>query len=207
MTGALIVLCVAAPYIWDGYFNSHHYPIDWQAWWAFCTFGVAVIAALVTWSQYRDHVGASQPRLKIDIASAEELGLSDIYHCDRIIRLVNYGGSAAVDINLSTTDSAGINMTLRYGEETVNLFKQIHIAVLLPLENRIICTYDDPDEWEYTWDYQGDYVFEHEMHPRQVKIQGIYRSRYSKKSTDKSTFCESIDLEEERKLSIDRQLS
>lgn len=159
----------------------------------------------MTWFQYHDHVVASKPRLKIDIASAEELGLSGIYQGRRIIRLVNYGGGAAVDINLSTTDHTGINMTINDGNETVELFKQIHIAVLLPLENRIICSYKNPDEWEYTRDYQGDYVLEHEMRPRHVQLQGMYRSRYNKK-TDKSTFHELIDLEERRAFSIDRQL-
>ncbi|MCI1660084.1 hypothetical protein [Bifidobacterium psychraerophilum] len=55
LTGALIVLCVSAPFIWDGYFNGHHYPIDWQAWWAFCTFAVAVAAAVIAYNEYSNH--------------------------------------------------------------------------------------------------------------------------------------------------------
>jgi hypothetical protein len=59
VTGTLIVLCVAAPYIWDGCFNSHHYPIDWQAWWAFCTFAVAVAAAVIAYNEYNNHLASA----------------------------------------------------------------------------------------------------------------------------------------------------
>lgn len=63
---------------------------DWQAWWAFGTFLIALIAALIAYQEYNAHMRAMRPQL---IASWEQLDENN-----RAITLTNVGGGTATAI-------------------------------------------------------------------------------------------------------------
>jgi membrane protein implicated in regulation of membrane protease activity len=51
----IVALFIVGPFVWDDFFNTNHYPIDWQAWWSFGTFIVAIAAALIAYIEYSNH--------------------------------------------------------------------------------------------------------------------------------------------------------
>lgn len=65
---------------------------DWQAWWAFGTFLIALIAALIAYQEYNAHIRASQPQLIAHFAKLPHESNSSVF-------VTNVGGGIARAFN------------------------------------------------------------------------------------------------------------
>ncbi|KFI82370.1 hypothetical protein A9A89_1418 [Bifidobacterium psychraerophilum DSM 22366] len=95
LTTTAVVVAIGGPCIWDAFINNGRYPIDWQAWWAFCTFLIALVAAAVGWNEYQLHKkgSAEQDRPYIDFSI--EMDEWDAYIC-----IKNIGRTTALDVTI-----------------------------------------------------------------------------------------------------------
>jgi len=92
---------------------------DWQAWWAFGTFLIALIAALIAYQEYNAHMRATRPQL---IASSEQLDENN-----SAITLTNVGGGTATAISIRLTPGikSGLASGLTDADEPVDLATRI----------------------------------------------------------------------------------
>lgn len=87
IAGSAIFCIIPYAYQWITGNNA-----DWQAWWAFGTFLIALIAALIAYQEYNAHIRATQPQL---IANSEKLDKNN-----SAITLTNVGGGTATAITV-----------------------------------------------------------------------------------------------------------
>ena len=81
---------------------------DWQAWWAFGTFLIALIAAIIAYKEYNAHISATEPLIIVRVAKIKGSALDTIF-------LTNVGGSIAIDVKFSL--SPGIRLKNYAGVE------------------------------------------------------------------------------------------
>ena len=90
-----VLFCVI-PYLYQWITGNNS---DWQAWWAFGTFLIALIAAIIAYKEYNAHISATQPLIIVRIAKMKGDTLDTVF-------LTNVGGSIAIDIKFSLSPGA-----------------------------------------------------------------------------------------------------
>lgn len=114
IAGSAIFCIIPYAYQWITSNNA-----DWQAWWAFGTFLIALIAAIIAYQEYNAHQRAMQPLL---IARSERLD-----EMNTAIMLNNVGGGTATAITVKLLP--GVIMKpmagLHDADEPVNLEKKV----------------------------------------------------------------------------------
>lgn len=121
LIAASALFCAAPfPYQWITGSNP-----DWQAWWSFGTFLIALIAALIAYQEYNAHIRASQPQLIAHFAKLPHESNSSVF-------VTNVGGGIATDIQFEL--QPGMKPRHNAGTE-----KLIHtIPVLKPHEDALV---------------------------------------------------------------------
>lgn len=120
IAGSAIFCIIPYAYQWITGNNA-----DWQAWWAFGTFLIALIAALIAYQEYNNHIMATEPLVVVRVAKQEGSTLDSIF-------LTNAGSSIATDIKF--TLKPGI--TMNDGVTKDNLAKSL--PLLKPDEDTMI---------------------------------------------------------------------
>ena len=92
-----VLFCVI-PYLYQWVTGNNS---DWQAWWAFGTFLIALIAAIIAYKEYNAHISATEPLIIVRVAKIKGSALDTIF-------LTNVGGSIAIDVKFSL--SPGIRL-------------------------------------------------------------------------------------------------
>ncbi|MGL4940555.1 hypothetical protein [uncultured Bifidobacterium sp.] len=113
IAGAVLFCIIPYAYQWITGNNA-----DWQAWWAFGTFLIALIAALIAYQEYNDHVMATEPLVVVRVAKQEGSTLDSVF-------LTNAGGSIATDIKFTLKPgiTLGDGVTKEYMSKSLPLLK------------------------------------------------------------------------------------
>lgn len=129
-----VLFCVI-PYLYQWLTGNNS---DWQAWWAFGTFLVALIAAIIAYKEYSARISATEPLIIVRVVNVN--GSNTVF-------LTNVGGSIAIDIKFSL--SPGIRLKncpgieylarnlpkLKPDEETIIIEAQHFAAVQILVES------------------------------------------------------------------------
>lgn len=89
IAGSVLFCIIPYAYQWITGNNA-----DWQAWWAFGTFLIALIAALIAYQEYNNHIMATEPLVVVRVAKQGGSTLDSVF-------LTNVGGSIATDIRFT----------------------------------------------------------------------------------------------------------
>lgn len=99
--------------------------IDWQAWWAFGTFLIALVAALIAYREYNSHIRAMQPLVVPHVE-------------DKKLLLTNVGGGIAIKITCEldpglALKNGGTSKALRPNIPLLKPNEDIEVHHTLPL--------------------------------------------------------------------------